>query len=1361
MRRSTTDEEHKPAMDPSFSYSSLSEGMREGVCGPGNGIETMYSIKVLVVPCGNIPSVKFRALADKFSKESSVIEHSNLTFQSRFKDPPFHTIIGQTQMHFQFVETPLSRLNPEWNHFHAHRRVMAVVAICHCPSSPDLSDAYREFQAIRVHFEKNYGPARFKCFAFEPLETQADPLERADFFMIPNQADRLGFYINTCMTDLASQLLGDLEAIVKEPPETLTTPLDQGIGTSRQRKLMVGRVQKYIGDHCLLAGVPFDAVAMYNRAMETLRSNHDYVWLAGTMECKAAALCACDDDESEEEPSTKANTKTHTASIAALYSQVYDTYEKTPFSLFLTIEAAFHLARYYVKIGDNCMAAQTLFRVYQLREQGEFSAHDQIAVTVEAAVLCQQIGFYRQFAFYLMKAADIYGELNQFSSCYTFQCLAAPVYKLEGLSTAVAPRAALENKALLDGLEKTVQEAEAKQMERGNGTGRWVRLQQKLLEDIVAASKHVQDNRVPAFATAYLLRMLHPWLDRQYQRSLAADLWSLTAMLPLNSSVDLTGIPIIVKITPLNLPCQPFVFKKEHVGEDADLFAYRPGEEDDEVKHEKPRNMIYVANETLEVEVLLKNPLKFELVIQRISLSTSGVPFESFPSSLTLLPGATSHVLLPGKCLSTGTLSIRGCHIRTFNLMCEHLVDDVGEGCAINIDTAKRMKEIERQLEAKQKSQRESNSEEKVYPRKFDYKKSAALSREKVDTANITVISPLPQIVVRHKFVGSSDGKLLIGEERRLDVSCDNVGTLPIDRLEVSIKEVFVVGSSANQDTYYTAQERVLMDQAKSGEEAKSGEIHTNAAHSTADAEKTPLPASAKAEENIQRMLDFEGEEQDEEADMDFSADDMDGIDDFDEYEDSVEVSRTSDGKDEELRALSFLPWAGGENENFEEVFPLQDGGGIDWKDRSVIQWDAHAVQAALPLLPGAVLKIPIMIRGHMACKGAQLRVRYAESANALYERSDEQRVTWDVDEGLVLLNVDTAALSVATNPTPRASNYKSPYLTTLHSLGNRSSPARSRFSEGPGEEECLLVLEIQNTSPNSFSVTANLDGEPGSSRVFIEGRPFHKQVVVPMKKITLPEKHDRALREKVYSNGAESSEQRAAEVAQLCQEAQHIVSNRMELHWRSGSDAHGTLGPVNLSLRQLLRLLRPPYTLTASLNSNVSSPTVTAVNVVCQTPSPVRLKRVQQQGLSPRSDVSSVVSSTVSLSNHSEAGRNTRHCDKCNVGELSHVFFTLTNETDSFLDVIFILHPTQKHETADGEVAVSVSASKLLWIGCLEASLRLPPGGSIHHEVTLCFVSIGRYELFVSVEEKLVDSEKPAVPLTHRFPTPFCVEAT
>jgi hypothetical protein len=61
----------------------------------------------------------------------------------------------------------------------------------------------------------------------------------------------------------------------------------------KAKKRRLGRVQKTIGDYCLLAGSPVDANAHYSTALELSRLTADYFWYAGALEGSVCALLVC------------------------------------------------------------------------------------------------------------------------------------------------------------------------------------------------------------------------------------------------------------------------------------------------------------------------------------------------------------------------------------------------------------------------------------------------------------------------------------------------------------------------------------------------------------------------------------------------------------------------------------------------------------------------------------------------------------------------------------------------------------------------------------------------------------------------------------------------------------------------------------------------------------------------------------------------------------------------------------------------------------------------------------------------------------------------------------------------------------
>ncbi|KAF9075275.1 TRAPP II complex [Rhodocollybia butyracea] len=73
---------------------------------------------------------------------------------------------------------------------------------------------------------------------------------------------------------------------------------------------------------------------------------------------------------------------------------------------------------------------------------------------------------------------------------------------------------------------------------------------------------------------------------------------------------------------------------------------------------------LVVQGETLEFVVILQNPYVFDLELQSLSLSTSGVPFETAPIPLVVPARSYHRVVLSGKARTTGSLVIRGCNVQ-------------------------------------------------------------------------------------------------------------------------------------------------------------------------------------------------------------------------------------------------------------------------------------------------------------------------------------------------------------------------------------------------------------------------------------------------------------------------------------------------------------------------------------------------------------------------------------------------------------------------------------------------------------------------------------------------------------------------
>jgi hypothetical protein len=298
---------------------------------------------------------------------------------------------------------------------------------------------------------------------------------------------------------------------------------------------------------------------------------NDSIWHAAALEGQASSLVALEYEK---------DAPSYLDAVVEMYEESLATMSKVAYASVLSIEASFKLARYLMRWSKKCEAADVLMRMYEFKM--DCSAHDQIALAVEAAILCHQLGFKRKFGFFLVQAAGLYRELHQSASCHALLRMATPVFRLDGFSKSVIDADFMAEPELVDhaaeerelaAWEQSMDGASnsnpmayfdrirhmhpAKRHERGYRVGRWVLIQKSILEHLIFSAKQMQEDQLTATCTADLLRTLYPWLDDAYQSSIVSDLWSCTNLLPLNiRTIDMTGLPVLHSLRPLELPSE-------------------------------------------------------------------------------------------------------------------------------------------------------------------------------------------------------------------------------------------------------------------------------------------------------------------------------------------------------------------------------------------------------------------------------------------------------------------------------------------------------------------------------------------------------------------------------------------------------------------------------------------------------------------------------------------------------------------------------------------------------------------------------------------------------------------------------------
>ncbi|TFK54866.1 hypothetical protein OE88DRAFT_1653405 [Heliocybe sulcata] len=212
-------------------------------------------------------------------------------------------------------------------------------------------------------------------------------------------------------------------------------------------------------------------------------------------------------------------------------------------------------------------------------------------------------------------------------------------------------------------------------MEGQPETHGWPELQVGIIREAMAVAEALPDYPAVAQFALSALKTLHPVLAASEQHHLyttASQALATSRRRGDRRRVEYwSGQPIIsIELTPLplsRLPLEkPLSVLEKRLSESVavlpgvtDPFLYNPR------KSLSGKTLFTVArNENLEIVVTICNPFVFDMELQKVALSTSGVPFQGKEVPV-VVPGNSFHpVTLTGKPTEAGMLVIRGCIVQ-------------------------------------------------------------------------------------------------------------------------------------------------------------------------------------------------------------------------------------------------------------------------------------------------------------------------------------------------------------------------------------------------------------------------------------------------------------------------------------------------------------------------------------------------------------------------------------------------------------------------------------------------------------------------------------------------------------------------
>ncbi|XP_027645415.2 trafficking protein particle complex subunit 9 isoform X6 [Falco biarmicus] len=746
--------------------------------------EDHQTLLVVVQPIGIVPEESFFRIYKRISAVSQVnVRDSQRVLYIRYRHhyPPE---------------------NNEWGDFQTHRKVVGLITITDCSSAKDWPQTFEKF-----HLQKEmYGSTLYdsRLFVFG-LQGEIAEQPRTDVAFYPSYDEcetvekRIEDFIESLFIVLESKRLDRATDKSGDKIPLLCVPFEKkdfvGLDTDSRhyKKRCQGRMRKHVGDLCLQAGMLQDSLVHYHMAVELLRSVNDFLWLGAALEglCSASVIYHYPGGTGGKVGSRRAQGGSLSAEagnrhrpgaqevlidpgaltsnginadtsaeigraknclspedIIDKYKEAISYYGKYKNAGVIELEACVKAVR-VLAIQKRSMEASEFLQnaVYiNLRQLSEEEKIQRYSILSE---LYERIGFHRKSAFFKRIAA--------------MQC-AAPSIPEPGWRACY--------KLLLETLPGYSLSLDPKDFSKGTHRG-WAAVQMRLLHELVYASRRMGNPALCVRHLSFLLQTMLDFLSDQEKKDVTQSLESYTAKCPGTMEfitlpdglklppVPFTKLPIVRSVKLLNLPTSLRPHKmKSLLGQNVSTkspFIYSPiiahsrGEE-----RNKKIDFQWVQGDVCEVQLMVYNPMPFELRVENMGLLTTGVEFESLPAALSLPAESGLYpVTLVGVPQTTGQITVNGYHTSVFGVFSDCLLDNLPgvktNGCTVEVIPALPRLQISTSLPRSAHTLQPSTGDE--------------------ISTNVSV-------------------QLYNGETQQLIIKLENIGTEPLEKLEVTAKTV-------------------------------------------------------------------------------------------------------------------------------------------------------------------------------------------------------------------------------------------------------------------------------------------------------------------------------------------------------------------------------------------------------------------------------------------------------------------------------------------------------------------------------------------------------------------------------------------
>ncbi|XP_050746629.1 trafficking protein particle complex subunit 9 isoform X5 [Gymnogyps californianus] len=698
--------------------------------------EDHQTLLVVVQPIGIVPEESFFRIYKRISAVSQVnVRDSQRVLYIRYRHhyPPE---------------------NNEWGDFQTHRKVVGLITITDCSSAKDWPQTFEKF-----HLQKEmYGSTLYdsRLFVFG-LQGEIAEQPRTDVAFYPSYDEcetvekRIEDFIESLFIVLESKRLDRATDKSGDKIPLLCVPFEKkdfvGLDTDSRhyKKRCQGRMRKHVGDLCLQAGMLQDSLVHYHMAVELLRSVNDFLWLGAALEglCSASVIYHYPGGTGGKVGSRRAQGGSLSAEAGNRHRPGAQEVLIDPGALTsngINADTSAEIGR-----AKNCLSPEDIIDKYKeaISYYGKYKNAG--VIELEACVKAVRVLAIQKRS---MEASEflqnaVYINLRQLSEEEKIQRYS--------ILSELYERIGFHRKSAFFKRIAAMQCAAPSIPEPG-----WRACYKLLLETL------------PGYSLS-----LDPKDFSKEKKDVTQSLESYTAKCPGTMEfitlpdglklppVPFTKLPIVRSVKLLNLPTSLRPHKmKSLLGQNVSTkspFIYSPiiahsrGEE-----RNKKIDFQWVQGDVCEVQLMVYNPMPFELRVENMGLLTTGVEFESLPAALSLPAESGLYpVTLVGVPQTTGQITVNGYHTSVFGVFSDCLLDNLPgvktNGCTVEVIPALPRLQISTSLPRSAHTLQPSSGDE--------------------ISTNVSV-------------------QLYNGETQQLVIKLENIGTEPLEKLEVTAKTV-------------------------------------------------------------------------------------------------------------------------------------------------------------------------------------------------------------------------------------------------------------------------------------------------------------------------------------------------------------------------------------------------------------------------------------------------------------------------------------------------------------------------------------------------------------------------------------------